>query len=76
MRPARATPEGYSTPLAMIWTPWFLRAIRTILSFGISEIRREHALPIPTKMPTKWSAGVNFYVYFQCATKIFPKRRN
>jgi hypothetical protein len=64
--------------MSAFW-PSFLRAICSIPSFGIAEIHRERLLP---RYQQKYqqngrlgsAATANFYVCFQCAAKIFPKR--
>jgi hypothetical protein len=46
--------------------PPFSRAICSIPSFGISEIRRgAFGLAIPAKIPAKRTAAVGFCLYFQ-----------
>jgi hypothetical protein len=75
MRPARATPQDYSTPLAMIWTPWFLRAICSIPSFGISEIRRERLLSrYQQKCQQNGRLGQIFACTFNAPRKFFRKQ--
>jgi hypothetical protein len=38
-----------------------------------AEKRERFNFPMPTKMPTNWTDGANFYQCFQRGSKIFPK---